>query len=63
APPAPQARIPVWAFELTGVLLDVEEARKFKGATQNATQNASDTAIEPASAVVGAKQPFVRAAP
>ena len=63
APPAPQARIPVWAFELTGILLYVEEIHKLKGATQNATQNASDTAIKPASAVVGAKQPFVRAAP
>ncbi len=59
APPAPQARIPVWAFELTGILLYVEEIHKLKGATQNA----SDTAIKPASAVVGAKQPFVRAAP
>ena len=59
APPAPQVRMPVWAFELAGVLLEVEDAHKLKGATQNA----SDTAVEPASAVVSAKQPFVRAAP
>ncbi len=58
APPAPQVRMPVWAFELAGVLLEVEDAHKLKGATQNA----SDTAVEPASAVVSAKQPFVRAA-
>lgn len=63
APPSPQVRMPVWAFELVGVLLDVEEARKFEDVTQNANQNASDTAVEPASAVFSAKQPFARAVP
>jgi hypothetical protein len=49
APPAPQVRMPVWAFELAGVLLDVESVHQLEGATQNATQNASDTAVNPAS--------------
>jgi hypothetical protein len=59
SPPAPQVRMPVWAFELTGVLLDVEHAHTLEGATQNAVDNLIDSP----SAVVSAKQPFGRGVP
>lgn len=71
APPAPQVRMPVWAFELAGVLLEVEGAHQLEGATQNAAHNAShnaphhsaETSVEPSSSVITAKQPFARAVP
>ncbi len=71
APPAPQVRMPVWAFELAGVLLEVEGAHQVEGATQNAAHNAphnapynsAETSVEPSSSVVTAKQPFARAVP
>jgi Tfp pilus assembly protein PilN len=67
APPAPQVRMPVWAFELVGVLLDVEQAHKLEGVTQNAKQNtpnnSSDTSLESSSCVVSAKQAFARVVP
>jgi hypothetical protein len=67
SPPAAQVRMPVWAFELFGVLLDVEGVNKLEGAaqnaTQNATQNAADTLNESTSAAISATQPFVRVAP
>ena len=71
APSAPQVRMPVWAFELVGVLLDVGEAHKLEGVTQNANQNAphniphnlAETSVEPSSSVITAKQPFARAVP
>jgi hypothetical protein len=63
--------MPVWAFELAGVLLDVEGVNKLEGAAQNATQNApqnapqnaADTLNESTSAAISATQPFVRVAP
>jgi len=59
--------MPVWAFELAGVLLDVEGVNKLEGvaqnATQNATQNAADTLNGSTSAAVSATQSFVRVAP
>jgi Tfp pilus assembly protein PilN len=67
APPAPQVRMPVWAFELVGVLLDVEGAHKLEGAAQKATQNAphnsAEISVESSTSVVTAKQPFARVVP
>jgi Tfp pilus assembly protein PilN len=67
APPAPQVRMPVWAFELAGVLLEVEGAHQLEGATQNAALNAShhsaEASVESSPSVVTAKQPFTRAVP
>ena len=67
APPAPQVRMPVWAFELAGVLLEVEVAHQLEGATQNASHNAphhsAETSVESSSSVVTAKQPFAHAMP
>jgi TolA-binding protein len=67
APPAPQVRMPVWAFELVGVLLDVEGAHKLEGAAQKATQNAphnsAEISVESSASVVTAKQPFARVVP
>jgi len=67
APPAPQVRMPVWAFELAGVLVDDGDAHQLEGVTQNATHNpphhSAETSVESSSSVVGAKQSFVRGAP
>jgi hypothetical protein len=59
--------MPVWAFELVGVLLDVEGAHKLEGAAQKATQNAphnsAEISVESSASVVTAKQPFARVVP
>jgi Tfp pilus assembly protein PilN len=67
APSAPQVRMPVWAFELVGVLLDVEGVHKLEGVTQNANQNAphnsAEISMESSASVVTAKQPLARIVP
>ncbi len=67
APSAPQVRMPVWAFELVGVLFDVGEAHKLEGVTQNANQNAphnsAEISMESSSSVVTAKQPLAHVMP
>ncbi len=67
APSAPQVRMPVWAFELVGVLLDVEGVHKLEGVTQNANQNAphnsAEISMESSASVVTAKQPLARVVP
>ena len=67
APPAPQVRMPVWAFELVGVLLDVEGVHKLEGVTQNANQNtphnSAEISMESSASVVTAKQPLARIVP
>ena len=67
APSAPQVRMPVWAFELVGVLLDVEGVHKLEGVTQNANQNtphnSAEISMESSASVVTAKQPFARVVP
>ena len=58
-PPEPQVRMPLWQFELAGVLLDTERAHQIEGDNKNATHTSSASA----SATGVPNQSVVRVAP
>lgn len=58
-PPEPQVRMPLWQFELAGVLLDTERAHPIEGDNKNATHTSSASA----SVTVIPNQSVVRVAP
>lgn len=58
-PPEPQVRMPLWQFELAGVLLDSALAHPLKGVNNEE----ASTSAESASSADKLNQPFVRAAP